>query len=235
MDLLPPNQSAESCLSLQPQQAYPLGKGTQKVPFLVSLPRQTHGPRGLRPHDRYVANRVRTAPSPPNLPPPKQPLPLEAKAQITTWLEELLAEPDFAQAFLVDLKVGVTGRVEIFLDADAGVDLALCRRVSRALEEKMDESQILGEKYTLEISSPGPSRPMTLARQFPKHVGRTLDVQMEDELTVTGVLTEVDDDGFVLTEQVVRRDEHNKKIKAELRHEIPFGSFRGATVQFSFK
>ncbi len=132
--------------------------------------------------------------------------------------------------------MSATGRVEIFLDADQGVDLALCRRISRGLEEKLDETQLLGEKYTLEISSPGPSRPLTNPRQFPKHLGRTLEVQTEDaETTITGTLAEVTDERLVLTEQVVRRDEKNKKIKEELRHEIPFANLRGATVQFSFK
>ncbi len=130
--------------------------------------------------------------------------------------------------------MSATGRVELFLDADTGVDLDLCRRVSRALEERLDETQLLGETYTLEISSPGPSRPLTLPRQFPKHIGRTLEVRLVDGDPVTGVLAEATPDHLVLTEQVVRR-ENNKKIKEELRHEVPFANLAGATVQFSFK
>ncbi len=160
---------------------------------------------------------------------------MEPKAQIIAWLDPLLQEPDFAQAFLVDLNITASGRVEVFLDGDSGIDLELCRRISRALEEKIDESQLLGEKYTLEISSPGAKRPLTLPRQFNKHIGRTLDVVIDAETTRTGQLAAVTDTGITLTEEVVRRDDKNKKIKETLSHDIPFGSFRGATVQFSFK
>lgn len=160
---------------------------------------------------------------------------MEAKAQISTWLAEVLSDPEFAHAFLVEVTVHVNGRVELFLDADTGVDLELCRRVSRALEERLDETQLLGEKYTLEVSSPGPKRPLTAPRQFPKHVGRELTVAIDDERAVTGTLEAVTDAGLTLTEEVVRRDERNKRIKETLRHEIPFGGFRGATVHFSFK
>ena len=161
--------------------------------------------------------------------------PLEAKDQIQIWLDELLSEPELAHGFLVELNVLPNGRIEVFLDGDAGVDLGMCQRVSRALEAKLDESQLLGERYTLEISSPGAKRPMTLPRQFNKHVGRTLEVVIDEEAKVSGQLTEVSDTGITLTEEVVRRDERNKKIKETLTHQIAFGSFRGATVQVSFK
>ena len=37
------------------------------------------------------------------------------------------------------------------------------------------------------------------------------------------------------TEQRVVRDERNKRKKQTITHELPFGSFRGATVQLRFK
>ena len=160
---------------------------------------------------------------------------MEPKAQLTAWLEEILADPEFAQLFLVELNVLVTGRIEVFVDGDTGVDLGACQRISRALEARLDESQLLGERYTLEVSSPGTRRPMTLPRQFGKHIGRTLAVDVDDERAVKGRLEAVTPDGITLSEEVVTRDVRNKKVKQTLTHDLPFGSFRGATVEVSFK
>lgn len=161
--------------------------------------------------------------------------PLDAKAQITTWLLELFAQAEFQHAFLVELNVSPNAKVEIYVDSDEAVDLQLCRQISRFLEEKIDPSGLLPEKYTLEVSSPGTKRPMSIPRQFGKHIGRTLEVKVNAESNLNGQLVEVTDSGIVLTEEVVRRDERNKKVKETLRHELSFGSFESATVQISFK
>ena len=158
-----------------------------------------------------------------------------AKQHIRGWLNELLDEPEYQHAFPVEINVLANGRVEVFIDSDTAVDFALCRRVSRHLEAHLDETQILGERYTLEVSSPGAKRPLTLPRQFAKHVGRTLEVRVDDERAVTGELTAVSDAGLTLHETVVERNEKNKRVKRDVTHELAFGDFRGATVQLSFK
>ena len=158
-----------------------------------------------------------------------------AKQQIRGWLLELLDEPEHQHAFPVEINVHAGGRVEVFVDSDTAVDFALCRRISRHLEAKLDEGGMLGERYTLEVSSPGASRPLTMPRQFGKHVGRELAVKLDDDNVVTGELTAVGDDGLTLTEERVVRDERNKRKRQTITHELPFGSFRGATVQLRFK
>lgn len=160
---------------------------------------------------------------------------MDATAQITDWIGAILDGDELRHAFLVEVKVHEHGRVELFLDADEGVDLGLCQRVSRALEAHLDETQLLGEKYTLEVSSPGPKHPMRQPRQFPKHIGRTLDVTLRDGAEASGELTEVTDAGLVLEEEVVVRDERNKRRKERLRHEFAFDDIDGALVRFSFK
>ena len=158
-----------------------------------------------------------------------------AKQQIRGWLLELLDEPEYQHAFPVEINVHGGGRVEVFVDSDTAVDFALCRRISRHLEAHLDEGGLLGERYTLEVSSPGTSRPLTLPRQFGKHVGRELAVKVDDDTVVTGELTAVGDGGLTLTEERVVRDERNKRKKETVVHELPFGTFRAATVQLKFK
>lgn len=158
-----------------------------------------------------------------------------SKHQLVRWLAEILQEEEFSHAFVVECNVLLSKRVEVFIDADKAVDFDLCRRISRLLEAKLDESLLLGESYTLEVSSPGIKRPMTLPRQFPKHIGRTLIVRLDEKTKITGQLATVSATGFTLKENTVQRDERNKKIKVELTHEVAFGNFLGATVELSFK
>ena len=158
----------------------------------------------------------------------------DAASQINTWALEFLKDPEYKHAFLMEIKMAGSTKVEVFIDSDERVDFTLCRKLSRHIEEQLDTTLLLGEKYTLEVSSPGTTRPLTNPRQFPKHIGRTFSVKIDAEKTVQGELTAVTAEGFTLQEEVVRR-EKKKKIKEQVIHEVAFGAFEGATVKLSFK
>ncbi|HUB36158.1 MAG TPA: ribosome maturation factor RimP [Solirubrobacteraceae bacterium] len=61
-------------------------------------------------------------------------------------------------------------RLRVFIDHPDGVTLALCERVSLALNE-------LRERYSLEVSSPGVERPLTKPEHFRRFVGRRARVR----------------------------------------------------------
>jgi ribosome maturation factor RimP len=60
--------------------------------------------------------------------------------------------------------------LRIFIDQPEGVTLALCERVTNALGD-------LRESYALEVSSPGPKRPLTKPEHFQRFVGRRARVR----------------------------------------------------------
>ena len=68
----------------------------------------------------------------------------DLKDSIQQQLEELDSELD-----LVALEQPGTESLRLFIDHPEGVDLALCERVARHLEQ-------LRAEYSLEVSSPGP-------------------------------------------------------------------------------
>ncbi len=121
-------------------------------------------------------------------------------------LEALLAakfaEADFADCFLLEIKVLPGNRIEVYLDSDTGVTIEKCTRIGRYLEHHLDETGWAGPAYELEVSSPGASRPLTLPRQYPKHVGRWLAVQLAHGERLEGKLLEVADEGLVLEVEV---------------------------------
>ncbi|MEA2171825.1 MAG: ribosome maturation factor RimP [Solirubrobacteraceae bacterium] len=77
------------------------------------------------------------------------------------------AEPD-VEVLLAEVSGGRVLRV--FIDHPQGVTVALCERVTHLLPE-------LREKYALEVSSPGPERPLVKPEHFRRFVGRQARVR----------------------------------------------------------
>ncbi len=87
---------------------------------------------------------------------------------INDCLTEIFSTEEFAENFLIEVVI-TNSKFEVFLDGDDGVTLAKCRKISRLLEEKLEASESVPEKYVLEVSSPGAARPLTKWRQYRKH------------------------------------------------------------------
>ena len=78
-------------------------------------------------------------------------------------------------------------------DPEQGVTLEDCARVSRELESFLDENPQLGERYVLEVSSPGVERPLVKARDFERFAGKEIAIKTSEAVgdlgkRVAGVL-----------------------------------------------
>jgi ribosome maturation factor RimP len=90
-------------------------------------------------------------------------------------------------------------RVSVVVDADGGVDLDRCAELSRAVSSALDAANVLGDApYTLEVSSPGISRPLRLPRHWRRNVGRLVHVALADGGDLVGRIEAADDAGVVL-------------------------------------
>jgi ribosome maturation factor RimP len=98
------------------------------------------------------------------------------------------AEPE-VEVLTADIVGGST--VRLFIDHPAGVTLALCERVTHVLAE-------VREQYALEVSSPGPKRPLTKPQHFRRFIGRRARVRTRGEhdgrQSFTGELVGASDD-----------------------------------------
>ena len=131
--------------------------------------------------------------------------------------------------YLVDLVVGQNRHISVYIDGDEGVSLEVCTRISRVLESILDEEPTLGGIYTLEVSSPGVSRPLKYARQYTKHIGRTLKVELSAGGKIEGKLVNASPDAISLEIKPADR-----KAKTETK-EIPFDDIKEAYVTVTFK
>ena len=118
-------------------------------------------------------------------------------AQIQAEVEERLAElePD-VEVLAVEVLGGGRGRIlRIFLDRAGGVDLDLCARVTGHLRDLLRD-------YTVEVSSPGPERPLTKLEHYRRFMGRRVRVRtreaIEGRSEFKGELIAADDRGVAL-------------------------------------
>ncbi len=104
---------------------------------------------------------------------------------ITENIKELAAPlAEEKNLFLVDveLKTGGGTEVWVYLDGeDRGVNLDECADISRELGFLIDAHELLDDKYRLNVSSPGLSRPLTDIRQYKKNIERTIKVRYRNE------------------------------------------------------
>ena len=56
-----------------------------------------------------------------------------------------------------------------------------CARASRAIEAKLDEGNLLGTKYVLEVSSPGVERPLRHVADWRRFIGHDAVVTVDSE------------------------------------------------------
>ena len=156
-------------------------------------------------------------------------VPLFAYMDVESYIEEslgaLFSQEDYSNYFLLEVQ-GTGSKYTVYIDSDTGVSFNDLQKISRYLEERLEEDRIVPEDYTLDVSSPGVDRPLTMPRQYSKHVGRGLKVTFNDETVQTGLLSECDDTKIKLT---------TKKKKEPITQEIPFADIKESVVQISFK
>ena len=115
---------------------------------------------------------------------------MQTTSEIQEHIESRLstAEPDVE--VLVAEQLGPE-RVRLFIDHPDGVDLALCERVTAHLRDLLQE-------YAIEVSSPGPDRPLAKPEHFRRYAGRRVRVRtrtpIDGSKSFSGELVEAADD-----------------------------------------
>ena len=112
--------------------------------------------------------------------------------------------------------------LRIAVDKDGGVTLDDVAAATRAINDVLDETSALGEQpYTLEVTSRGVDRPLTLPRHWRRNASRLVKVTLTDDTTVTGRVEESDEEQVTLDVDGTRRA-------------VPYTDVRKALVQIEF-
>ncbi len=114
--------------------------------------------------------------------------------EITETVEERLrtSQPDVE---LLALERAAAERLRLTIDRAEGVDLELCETVTRLLPD-------INEEWSIEVTSPGPERPLTKPEHFRRYVGRRARVRTRGDhdgrTSFTGELLGATDDAVTV-------------------------------------
>ena len=121
----------------------------------------------------------------------------DIKSEIAELIEPILTREGFELVTVKLARYGRSSRLQLFIDTleGDGVTIDDCARVSRLVDEQVEQKDFFEGKYTLEVSSPGIDRPLQTERDFRRKIGRTIQIDFADpkRKTVRGVVEGVTD------------------------------------------
>lgn len=92
--------------------------------------------------------------------------------------------------------------LRVVLDAEEPVEADVVELVSKDLSRALDQADPVAGSYTLEVSTPGLSRPLLTGRDFRRQRGHEVSIdrdgQDEEASPVQGVVVDADDEAVLL-------------------------------------
>jgi len=157
------------------------------------------------------------------------------KQKIAEWLQPLLEEKNL---FLVDVRISMGRKIEVFADSDADITIDECALISRLVESHLDGSGLVPDNYILESSSPGMGNALKVPRQYKKRIGRIFELDKNDGTHIEAELIEANDEQIKLREvkEELKKKDKKKGIAEEAPKEyvIKYGDIKKAVLQFKF-
>lgn len=116
-------------------------------------------------------------------------------------VEEYLTGSD---NYLVDIIIQPGNLISIEIDNDQGVNIDDCVDLSRFIESKLNRDE---QDFELTVGSVGLTAPFKSLRQYKKHIGNEVEVLTKKGIKLSGTLSSVTEEEFVVT--------ISKKVKLE--------------------
>jgi ribosome maturation factor RimP len=129
---------------------------------------------------------------------------MEPAVRVSELIAPLLADRGF-ELFDVELTAGT---LRVSIDRPGGVDLDAVSAATEVVSAALDRHDLVpGERYTLEVSSPGLERPLRTPGHFRRFVGTTVSVKTRPDIPgerrVEGRLDAADDAGITVAGRVI--------------------------------
>ena len=148
--------------------------------------------------------------------------------QVTSIVEKHL---DGSSQFLVNVEVRPGNKVVVEVDSDRSITVQELAELNRALRDGLGERV---DECELQVSSPGVGRPFRVPRQYAKHTGKLVQVQLNDGRQLEGILEQAGDQDLSL------RIQHPSKVKGRLPKLdkevtiIPFAEIKATKASIKF-
>ena len=124
---------------------------------------------------------------------------MDPAARVSQVVAPLLADRGL-ELFDVEFR---SGTLRVSVDRPGGIDLDAIATATQEVSALLDQEDLVpGERYTLEVSSPGVERPLRTPEHFRRYVGTTVSIKatadVDGERRVQGTLDAADDEGVTV-------------------------------------
>lgn len=137
------------------------------------------------------------------------------KDTINQSIETFLSNTDY---YLVDTIISADNRIMIEIDAFDGVEIDFCAELSRYVESTLDREV---EDFELQVGSAGLTEPFKVLKQYEKNLGNEVEVLTKAGKKLSGILTEANEDNFVIQIEKTEKPEGSKR-KVTIQEDITF-------------
>ena len=124
--------------------------------------------------------------------------------------------------YLEEVKVVAAGKrklITIIVDGDTYLNLDQVTQITKSISEEIDNLKALGDSaFTLEVTSPGTDRPLTLPRHWKKNIGKLVKIIQMDGSQVAGRIIGSNDSEVELDSATIK-----------------FGDIKKAQLEIEFK
>ena len=133
--------------------------------------------------------------------------------------------------FLIDLFISAENKIKVTVDGDNGVPLSECIRISRNVEHNLDRE----EDFSLEVTTPDISQPLSEKRQYVKNIGRILKVKTTNDEKFEGTLSSANENEIELQWKTREPKPIGKgKVTVEKTATIEYKDIKEAKVKILF-
>jgi ribosome maturation factor RimP len=107
---------------------------------------------------------------------------MSTKENIVKKTEELLKpiieDNNFELVDVEYVKEGANYYLRIYIDKEGGINIVDCELVSRAIDLKLEEAELIEDQFILEVSSPGLDRPLKKEKDFKRSIGKNVEIKL---------------------------------------------------------
>lgn len=149
------------------------------------------------------------------------------KTEIQTICESALN----GSQFIVDIKINISNDINIYVDDFDGLAVEECKRISRFITAHFDRDI---EDFSLEVSSPGLSKPFKVLKQYQKCINQEVETVLFDGEKFIGKLIEASDNYIIIETSIIKKV-NNKKQTITEQTKIEYTNIKATKSVISFK
>jgi len=124
------------------------------------------------------------------------------EASVQKIVEDIIKSSEVELVDIEYVKEGPFKYLKVYIDKPEGITVDDCADVSRSLNKKLDEVDLIEEQYFLEVSSPGLERPFKTDADYQKNIGERVDVKfykpIDGKKAIEGILKEKQENSIVI-------------------------------------